>query len=105
MIYSQFDKAVDDKIRNDEKEEPEVKVISEEEKRALFVEKYSLTEREGEVLKALIETDDNAQNIAKQLGFSRTELYRHISNINKKTETSSRLGIIQFYNNSVFNGK
>ena len=31
MIYSQFDKAVDDKIRNDEKEEPEVKVISEEE--------------------------------------------------------------------------
>ena len=105
MIYSQFDKASDCKIRDDEKEEPEVKLISEEEKFAFFVEKYSLTERESEVLKALIESDDNVQNIAKQLGFSRTALYRHISNINKKTETSSRLGIIQFYNNSLFNGK
>lgn len=102
MIYIQFDKVSDDKIGDDDKAESQVKIISEEEKLALFAEKYELTAREVEVLKALIESDDNVQTIAQHLGFSRTVLYRHISSINKKTETSSRVGIIQFYHNSVF---
>ncbi|MEE1027929.1 MAG: LuxR family transcriptional regulator [Agathobacter sp.] len=102
MIYIQFDKMSDDKIGDDDKAESQVKIISEEEKLALFAEKYELTAREVEVLKALIESDDNVQTIAQHLGFSRTVLYRHISSINKKTETSSRVGIIQFYHNSVF---
>ena len=100
LIYTQFEK--DEVIDNTE---PVVKVVSEEEKFAIFVEKYSLTERESEVLKALIEFKDNVQTIAQHLGFSRTVLYRHIANINKKTDTSSRLEIIQFYHSSVFNGK
>lgn len=100
LIYTQFEK--DEVIDNTE---PVVKVVSEEEKFAIFVEKYSLTERESEVLKALIESKDNVQTIAQHLGFSRTVLYRHIANINKKTDTSSRLEIIQFYHSSVFNGK
>lgn len=100
LVFAKFDKTEVLELTT-----PAEKVISEEEKFAIFVEKYSLTQREREVLKALIESDDNVSTIAQHLGFSRTILYRHISNINKKTETSSRLGIIQFYHNSVFNEK
>ena len=49
------------------------------------------------MLKALLTSDDNVQNIAEELAISRAALYRHIANLNEKTNTKSRVGIIQFY--------
>ena len=62
-----------------------------------FAEKYSLTKRETEVLEALLNSDDSAKDLAKQLFISRAALYRHISSLNEKTGTKSRIGLIQFY--------
>lgn len=62
-----------------------------------FAEKYSLTKRETEVLEALLKSDDSAKDLAKQLFISRAALYRHISSLNEKTGTKSRIGLIQFY--------
>lgn len=62
-----------------------------------FAEKYSLTKRETEVLEALLNSDDSAKDLANQLFISRAALYRHISSLNEKTGTKSRIGLIQFY--------
>lgn len=62
-----------------------------------FAGEYSLTEREKEVLKILLDSDENVQEIAHELNLSRAALYRHIGNINEKTNTTSRIGILQFY--------
>ena len=62
-----------------------------------FAKKYSLTKRETEVLEALLNFDDSAKDLAKQLFISRAALYRHISSLNEKTGTKSRIGLIQFY--------
>ena len=40
---------------------------------------------------------DSAKDLAKQLFISRAALYRHISSLNEKTGTKSRIGLIQFY--------
>lgn len=70
---------------------------NEEEKFLAFAQAFSFTEREREVLKVLLQSDENIQEIAEQLAVSRAALYRHISNLNEKTETKSRIGLIQFY--------
>lgn len=62
-----------------------------------FAEAFSLTPREQDVLKILLSSDDSVQNIAEQLFISRAALYRHITSLNEKTETKSRIGLIQFY--------
>lgn len=71
--------------------------VDEEEKFQTFSDAYSLTERERDVLKALLELDENVQEIADYLAISRAALYRHISNLNEKTQTKSRVGIMQCY--------
>lgn len=71
--------------------------LSAERKLELFVEQYAVTEREAEVLSALLSSDANVQDIAKDLGVSRAALYRHIANLNEKTNTKARIGLIQFY--------
>lgn len=67
------------------------------EKIARFSEVFSLTKRETDVLEVLLTSDDNMQNIANQLFISRAVLYRHIASLNEKTNTNSRIGLIQFY--------
>ena len=62
-----------------------------------FSEQYVLTNREQEVLQALLSSDENVQDIAHALGISRAAIYRHISNMNEKTATKARMGLIQFY--------
>ncbi|TJX54440.1 HTH domain-containing protein, partial [Soehngenia saccharolytica] len=57
----------------------------------------ALTEREQEVLKMLLASDEEVQEIANRLYISRAMLYRYISSLNKKTDTNSRIGLIQFY--------
>jgi len=68
-----------------------------EERFAEFSVKYGLTEREEEVLRELLSSEDNVQEIASALYISRAVLYRHISSINEKTNTKSRIGIIKKY--------
>ena len=62
-----------------------------------FSETFSLTPREEEVLNALLTSDDNMQDIANGLFISRAALYRHIASVNKKTNTKSRIGLLQYY--------
>lgn len=71
--------------------------LSTTDKFTAFGEQYSLTEREREVLRALLSSGENVQDIAHTLGISRAAIYRHISNMNEKTATKARMGLIQFY--------
>ena len=64
-----------------------------------FAESFDLTEREQEVLQLLLLSDDGMQEIADSLFVSRAMLYRHVSALNEKTGTRSRIGLIQFYYN------
>lgn len=64
---------------------------------ARFAEEYRLTDRDQEVLRELLESDESVQDIAGKLYISRTALYKHISSLNEKTDTRSRIGLIQFY--------
>ena len=45
----------------------------------------------------LYAVDESVQDIAGKLFISRAALYRHISNLNEKTKTKSRVGLLQFY--------
>ncbi|WP_443596657.1 helix-turn-helix transcriptional regulator [Agathobacter sp.] len=63
----------------------------------LFVQEFNLTQREGEVLAYLLHSDESMQEVAKQLAVSRAALYRHIANMNEKTQTKARMGLVQFY--------
>ena len=58
---------------------------------------FSLSKRECEVLETLLKSDKNVKEIAQELYISRAALYRHISNMNEKTDTKSREGLIKFY--------
>lgn len=63
----------------------------------LFVQEFNFTPREGEVLAYLLHSDESMQEVAKQLAVSRAALYRHIANMNEKTKTKARMGLVQFY--------
>lgn len=78
-------------------EKPEEGEECENEKFSDFCEKFSLTGREQDVLRLLLTSDDNMQELAEHLFISRAALYRHIASLNEKTETKSRIGLLQFY--------
>lgn len=71
--------------------------FSDEEKFDFFCKEFSITEREKDVLRALLLSDKNVQDIAAEISISRAVLYRHITNLNNKTNTTSRIGLLQFY--------
>ena len=48
-------------------------------------------------LRYLVVSDQSVQDIATTLFLSRSTLYRHISSINKKTGTASRVALINFF--------
>lgn len=62
-----------------------------------FSDHFALTDREREVLKVLLTSDENMQELADRLYISRTMLYRHVASLNEKTSTKSRISLIQFY--------
>ena len=62
-----------------------------------FVATFELTERERDILEVLVVSDQSVQDIAATLFLSRSTLYRHISSINKKTGTASRVALINFF--------
>lgn len=82
-------------IYNENSGDKEIRKDSE--KFAEFSVAFSLTDREQEVLKVLLMSDDNVQDIAEKLLISRAALYRHITNLNEKTGTKSRIGLMQLY--------
>ena len=49
------------------------------------------------MLEVLVVSDQSVQDIATTLFLSRSTLYRHISLINKKTDTASRVALINFF--------
>ena len=83
--------------RKKEAGEKESDQRSEEERLRIFADSFSLTEREREVLEVLLVSDENVQDIAEELMISRAALYRHLTSLNEKTGTKSRIGLVQFY--------
>ncbi len=67
----------------------------------LIAKDYNLTERELEVFKKLILTEDSGQEIADNLYISRRVFQRHVSSIYEKTGTKSRVGLYQVYHKKV----
>lgn len=55
-----------------------------------FVAAFGLTERERDILEVLVVSGQSVQDIA-------ATLCRHISSINKKTGTTSRVALINFF--------
>lgn len=62
-----------------------------------FVAAFELTERERDILEALVASHESVQDIAAKLFLSRSTLYRHIASINKKTGAESRVALINFF--------
>lgn len=71
--------------------------LTSDERLDAFVATFGLTERERDILEVLVVSDQSVQDIATTLFLSRSTLYRHISSINKKTGTASRVALINFY--------
>ena len=61
------------------------------------VKEYNLTPREREVLNLLISSDDKLQEIADKLSISKRTLERYVTSIYKKTNTTSRVGLISLF--------
>ena len=95
FLYSSQIRTSEQPELKDVKEETET--LTEEERLRKFGAEFSLTEREQEVLQVLLVSDENVQEIAEQLLISRAALYRHITSLNEKTRTRSRIGLLQFY--------
>lgn len=74
----------------EEKSAPEKPIASPEERVAQIARECSLTEREQEVLAALVLTEDKNQQIADEFGISRRQLQTHIAHIYEKTGTATR---------------
>lgn len=71
--------------------------LTSDERLDAFVATFGLTERERDILEVLVVSDQSVQDIATTLFLSRSTLYRHISSINKKTDTASRVALINFF--------
>lgn len=71
--------------------------LTSDERLDAFVATFGLTERERDILEALVVSDQSVQDIATTLFLSRSTLYRHISSINKKAGTASRVALINFF--------
>lgn len=70
--------------------------MSQEKRLATFAEKYSLTSRETEIISCLNQNMSDSE-ISAKLFISKNTVRFHISNILKKTESSSRTEIIRKY--------
>ena len=90
-------------FRMDIQEENMAKMLEKEREKFLedkfqaFVKNYALTNREQDVLRLLLSSDESVQVIAEQLYISRAALYRYMASLNEKTETKTRIGLLQFY--------
>lgn len=72
---------------------------NDEERLSIIADSYTLTQREAEVFKLLVTTDNDLQTIADEMYISKRTLERHITSIYKKTQTKSRIGLLAIFNN------
>ena len=68
-----------------------------EDRKDVFADKYRLTDREKEVLELLITKDEKGDDMAKELGVSRRGFVSLTSSIYRKTNTGSRVALLQKY--------
>lgn len=102
---SETEEAIEDPIKEQEQEQdPEPATDTEPEAPAepfeIFAKHYNLTEREKDVCRRLLFTEDAGQKIADDLLISRRVFQRHVASIYEKTGTKSRMGLFKAYNNS-----
>ena len=64
---------------------------------ATFAERYALTPRETEVLKAVTADDRPLKQIAADLGISLRVVQRHLTSLYGKTNTQSRIGLTKLF--------
>ncbi|MCR5303497.1 MAG: hypothetical protein K6E33_02965 [Lachnospiraceae bacterium] len=64
---------------------------------AAFAGKYGLTDREKEAFKLLVTKDEKGDEMAKEMGVSRRGFVSLTSSIYRKTETGSRIALLQKY--------
>lgn len=91
------DTSQQDAVHSSEAASTSPAALSLEEPLERFCQAYSLTPREGDVVRALLTMDDSVSDIASVLFLSRSTLYRLIASINKKTGTASRTALITFF--------
>ena len=82
---------------NEAKEDKDTVLTPQERDVSLFAKEYALTEREEELLRIFLQSEDAVQDVAAQMAISRAALYRHIQALNEKTGTKTRVGIVQCF--------
>lgn len=76
---------------------PAVLAPTSDERLAAFAVQFALTEREAEVLQAMVTSRQSVQDLARTLCLSRTAFYRHVASMNAKTGTANRVELIHFF--------
>lgn len=81
----------------DEKDAPVPAALTSDERLAAFALEFALTEREAEVLQAMVTSRQSVQDLARTLCLSRTAFYRHVASMNAKTGTANRVELMHFF--------
>ena len=81
----------------DEKDAPVLAAPTSDERLAAFALEFALTERETEVLQAMVTSRQSVQDLARTLCLSRTAFYRHVASMNAKTGTANRVELMHFF--------
>lgn len=81
----------------DEKDAPVLAVPTSDERLVAFALEFALTERETEVLQAMVTSRQSVQDLARTLCLSRTAFYRHVASMNAKTGTANRVELMHFF--------
>ena len=81
----------------DEKDAPAPAAPTSDERLASFALEFALTEREAEVLQAMVTSRQSVQDLARTLCLSRTAFYRHVASMNAKTGTANRVELMHFF--------
>ena len=76
------------------KDAPDAAQAAFEGKLKAFGMAFDFSEREVDVMRALVTSEGSVKSIADELYLSRSTLYRHIASMNKKTGTASRMALI-----------
>ena len=97
LAFAADDLGADRASAQSEPASAEVPELTLDERLHAFVAAIELTERERDILEALVASHESVQDIAATLFLSRSTLYRHIASINKKTGAASCVALINFF--------
>lgn len=97
LVFAASDLGTDPVSAQSEPAPTEVPELTLDERLDAFVAAFELTQRERDILEALVASNESVQDIAATLFLSRSTLYRHIASINKKTGAASRVALINFF--------